>query len=51
MARFPNPIDYTRNWRNSDLPLAEKVRLTIKNNAIKLRTGQSCCGNHGEPGC
>ena len=39
------------NWNNSNYTLAERTRLTIKNNAIKLRTGKPCCGNHGEPGC
>ena len=39
------------NWDNSDLPLLEKLRLVAKNNAIKLKNGTSCCGNHGEPGC
>ena len=39
------------NWDNSDLPLLEKLRLVAKNNAIKLKNGSSCCGNHGEPGC
>ena len=39
------------NFRNSDLPLLEKLRLVAKNNAIKLKNGTSCCGNHGEPGC
>ncbi|MEA2010986.1 MAG: hypothetical protein U9N78_09805 [Actinomycetota bacterium] len=39
------------NFGASDLPLFEKLRLVAKNNAIKLRNGTSCCGNHGEPGC
>ena len=39
------------NFANSDLPLLEKLRLLAKNNAIKLRNGTTCCGNHGEPGC
>jgi hypothetical protein len=43
--------DYVNNWANPEYTLAEKVRLTIKNNAIKLRNASSCCGNHGEPGC
>jgi hypothetical protein len=50
MARF-DPLDGVRNWRNSDLGYFEKVRLTIKNNAIKARSRSSCCGNYGEPGC
>ncbi len=33
------------------LPTAEKIRLFIKNNLIKLIKRQSCCGHPGEPGC
>lgn len=33
------------------MPLGRKIRLFFHNNWIKLRTGSSCCGNHGEPGC
>jgi hypothetical protein len=47
----PNPRDYFANFSSSDLPLLEKLRLVAKNNAIKIKNGTSCCGNHGEPGC
>jgi hypothetical protein len=39
------------NFRTYDAPLLEKVRLAIANNLIKVRTGSSCCGHHGQPGC
>ena len=39
------------NWRESNLPFAAKLRLTFRNQWIKIRHGQSCCGHHGEPGC
>ena len=39
------------NWNRSKLPFFEKVRLSMRNNAIKMRTRQNCCGNLGEPGC
>ena len=39
------------NFRDYDAPFLEKVRLAIANNLTKLRTGSSCCGNHGQPGC
>jgi hypothetical protein len=39
------------NWKESRLPVHEKMSLVLKNNWKKLRTGSSCCGNHGEPGC
>lgn len=47
----PNINSFWSNWDSSDLPLLEKLRLVAKNNAIKLKNGSSCCGNHGEPGC
>jgi len=47
----PDPRHYFGNFNNSDLPLLEKLRLVAKNNAIKIKNGTSCCGNHGEPGC
>ena len=40
-----------RNFREYDAPLATKLRLLVRNNLIKARTRQSCCGNHGQPGC
>ena len=33
------------------IPLNWKVRLFLRNNWRKVRTGSACCGNHGEPGC
>lgn len=39
------------NWREYDAPFLTKLRLAARNNWIKLRTGSSCCGNHGQPGC
>lgn len=51
MCADPSPRGAYDNWKHSDLPFAEKVLLVVKNNAIKLRRGSSCCGNYGEPGC
>jgi hypothetical protein len=39
------------NWRTYDAPFHEKLRLSLKNTLIKIRTRSDCCGNHGEPGC
>lgn len=50
MAR-PNMKDTIANWRTYDATFAEKMRMTVRNNWIKLTTGSSCCGNHGQPGC
>ncbi|MHB8868997.1 MAG: hypothetical protein ACYC6T_17605 [Thermoleophilia bacterium] len=36
---------------HADMPLVQKVRLVARNNWIKLRTGSTCCGHPGEPGC
>ena len=44
-------IDFLANWRNSEDATLAKVQKTLRNNWKKLRTGSSCCGNHGEPGC
>ena len=33
------------------MPLTRKLWLVARNNWIKIRTGSSCCGNFGEPGC
>jgi hypothetical protein len=48
---IPDPRHFLGNFRESDLPLLEKLRLVAKNNAIKIKNGTSCCGNHVEPGC
>ena len=44
-------IDFFANWQRSDEAIFTKVTKSIKNNWQKLRTGSTCCGNHGEPGC
>jgi len=41
---------FTNFW-SYDAPLPTKVGLFVRNNLHKLRTGSSCCGNHGQPGC
>lgn len=46
-----HPRHVIGNWVRSELRLAEKLALTVKNNAIKVVKRQSCCGNHGQPGC
>jgi hypothetical protein len=33
------------------MPLHRKLRLLFRNNWIKIRTRQDCCGHLGEPGC
>ncbi|MFQ5610599.1 MAG: hypothetical protein ACE5H9_00535 [Anaerolineae bacterium] len=33
------------------MPLGQKLALILRNNWIKIRTGSTCCGHHGQPGC
>ena len=33
------------------MPLRRKLYLLLRNNWIKIRTRQNCCGHLGEPGC
>lgn len=42
--------DFRSNW-DVDLPLREKLRLARRNTEIKIKTGATCCGHPGEPGC
>jgi hypothetical protein len=46
----PNADAFRRNLR-VPMPLGRKVRLVIKNTAIKIGTLHNCCGHPGEPGC
>jgi hypothetical protein len=39
------------NWSTYDAPFPTKVRLALANSWRKVRTGSSCCGNLGQPGC
>jgi hypothetical protein len=36
---------------SAPMSLKDKVLLLLRNNAIKMRNQQSCCGHPGEPGC
>lgn len=46
----PKPNEALQNLRQP-MPLGRKLRLLARNNWKKVRTGSSCCGNYGEPGC
>jgi len=48
--RMPSPA---ASWRNltQPMPLRPKIRLIVRNNAIKIRNASTCCGHPGEPGC
>jgi hypothetical protein len=44
--------DFFTNWEEYEGPLADKLRLTLKNRARAYRPPfRGCCGHSGEPGC
>ena len=47
----PSIRDFFANFDTYDAPFAEKVRLALRNTALKARRRSDCCGNHGQPGC
>lgn len=47
----PSIREAFRNWRHWNGPFSEKVRLTVRNEWIKVRTFKDCCGHIDEPGC
>jgi hypothetical protein len=47
---MPAPRAFITNLR-VPMPLGRKLRLLFRNNWIKIRTGSTCCGHPGEPGC
>jgi hypothetical protein len=47
----PSAAALVSNWTTYDAPFTTKLRMAVSNNLLKLRTRQSCCGNHGQPGC
>jgi len=47
----PSRSAFFANWASCDASFAAKARMAATNTLIKLRRHQSCCGNHGQPGC
>ena len=47
----PSLRAFFTNWRESKLPVHKKLALTFRNQWIRVRKRQSCCGHLGEPGC
>jgi hypothetical protein len=33
------------------MPLGKKISLLLRNNIVKIKNRQDCCGHPGEPGC
>jgi hypothetical protein len=46
-----SPQNVISNWREYDAPAAAKLRMAARNMWRRLVLRQSCCGNHGQPGC
>jgi len=50
MSRRPSFSAFLTNM-HVPMPWHRKLRLLARNNWLKIRTGSSCCGHPGEPGC
>jgi hypothetical protein len=48
--RHGSPSETLENLRQP-MPLGRKLYLIARNYWLKIRTGSTCCGHHGEPGC
>ena len=46
----PSIGDFFSNL-SGPMPLKDKISLLLRNNAIKIKNRQECCGHPGEPGC
>ena len=50
MSQRPSFSAFFSNLQ-APLPWHRKIALLVQNNWTKIRTGSSCCGHPGEPGC
>jgi hypothetical protein len=48
--RRPSIRDFFTNL-SGPMPIKDKIRLLLRNNFIKIKNRQDCCGHPGEPGC
>jgi len=48
--RRPSLWDFFMNL-SGPMSLINKISLLLRNNIIKLKNRQDCCGHPGEPGC
>jgi len=46
----PDPAAFANNL-SAPMSASRKLRLIVRNNALKIARLQSCCGHPGEPGC
>ncbi len=51
MARMRGSLRGAFTNMHVPMPLRRKLFLMARNSWIKVRTGSSCCGHPGEPGC
>ena len=50
----PDPgtiAQFARNFAASEIPLARRVLVTLRNLSIRVSGRRACCGHDGEPGC
>ncbi|MBO0685612.1 MAG: hypothetical protein J2P28_16935 [Actinobacteria bacterium] len=47
----PSPRTAWKNFRDSDLPIPQRLARLASNNWWKVSHGEGCCGHYGEPGC
>ena len=48
--RYGTPQEWVRNMLQP-VALGLKLRLFVRNMWTRIRTGSTCCGHYGEPGC
>lgn len=49
--REPGPVPEWLENMLQPMPVTRKIKLALRNNAIKFGTRSTCCGHYGEPGC
>lgn len=47
---YPSPGAFASNL-SRDMPAGRKLKLILRNNALKIVRLRPCCGHPGEPGC
>jgi len=39
------------NWKSNRASFFSKVKMAVRNNLIKIKKKDNCCGHYGEVGC
>lgn len=50
-SRRPSIGAVISNWADYDAPFGTKLRMAARNLWRRVVLRQTCCGNHGQPGC